>query len=201
MAKCLEIPPRVRRRDPEGNRQHLGHGNTSACAEKSAGVIFDFWLLRKYLRVCGEEPGRAARFQPSREIPPRVRRRGTTCQLPRNPGGNTSACAEKSRCRAVPNDSQWKYLRVCGEEQIKKSLGGASGEIPPRVRRRVSPVPLRCVLEGNTSACAEKSAPPTVYGWLCGKYLRVCGEEIWHGFFCLNALEIPPRVRRRVPHV
>ena len=75
MAKCLEIPPRVRRRDPEGNRQHLGHGNTSACAEKSAGVIFDFWLLRKYLRVCGEEPGRAARFQPSREIPPRVRRR------------------------------------------------------------------------------------------------------------------------------
>ena len=258
MAKCLEIPPRVRRRVPEGNRQHLGHGNTSACAEKSAGVIFDFWLLRKYLHVCGEEPGRAARFQPSREIPPRVRRRGTTCQLPRNPGGNTSACAEKSpaatfanpgtrkylrvcgeeqeypaqepqckeipprvrrrgiiagyiasahgntsacaeksRCRAVPNDSQWKYLRVCGEEAVNARTATCTVEIPPRVRRRGPLFYERLNLIGNTSACAEKRQQATFTFSNPGKYLRVCGEESLIDVCANSFTEIPPRVRRR----
>ena len=54
-------------------------------------------------------------------------------------------------------------------------------EIPPRVRRRDSPRILRRAFRS----------------W---KYLRVCGEESTCSERCQRNVEIPPRVRRRVPN-
>src|SRR5699024_6326022 len=90
-----EIPPRVRRRDMAWILLPQRAGNTSACAEKSSTCLALPARIRKYLRVCGEEPVRWPTMCPGAEIPPRVRRRvplrrATVSQL-----GNTSACAEE----------------------------------------------------------------------------------------------------------
>ena len=156
MAKCLEIPPRVRRRVPEGNRQHLGHGNTSACAEKSHGYGAPIRRWWKYLRVCGEESWRKYPSSPCTEIPPHVRRR--VFRQPKVSGepGNTSACAEKSPAATFANPGTRKYLRVCGEEQEYPAQEPQCKEIPPRVRRRGIIAGYIASAHGNTSACAEK---------------------------------------------
>ena len=71
----------------------------------------------------------------------------------------------------------WKYLRVCGEEWSKLPINPRHKEIPPRVRRRVFMDFAVHHFDGNTSACAEKSAGVIFDFWLLRKYLRVCGEE------------------------
>ena len=53
-------------------------------------------------------------------------------------------------------------------------------------------------LMGNTSACAEKSSPPTRSPRKKWKYLRVCGEEKQFLRVRGPLTEIPPRMRRRV---
>ncbi|SDE07871.1 hypothetical protein SAMN05421878_1025 [Actinobaculum suis] len=52
---------------------------------------------------------------------------------------------------------------------------------------------------GNTSARAEKSHPAIFPRRLGRKYLRACGEELSLTRPGENTMEIPPRVRRRVP--
>ncbi len=70
----------------------------------------------KYLRVRGEEGVHKAMEEWELEIPPRARRR-VEAAVPAIPiPGNTSACAEKSRCGRYPRLPWWKYLRVRGEE-------------------------------------------------------------------------------------
>src|SRR5699024_7093055 len=107
-------------------------------------------------RVCGEEKICFHSITGSREIPPRVRRRGRFVLSPGLIFGNTSACAEKRRHTRAIATAPGKYLRVCGEEGGSYLAQGRFLEIPPRVRRRGAiPEPLP-PLQGNTSACAEK---------------------------------------------
>ena len=92
----LEIPPRARRRGWHAPPVHFGHGNTSACAEKSRLMRGCLSLSGKYLRVRGEEDGVRGIDRAVLEIPPRARRREPMRRHPRKRQGNTSACAEKS---------------------------------------------------------------------------------------------------------
>ena len=132
-------------------------GNTSACAEKSAGAELLRAVLRKYLRVCGEETIAALIALLPAEIPPRVRRRAVAARLGLDDMGNTSACAEKSGSVDLKAVETVKYLRVCGEESLSGRYLFHGGEIPPRVRRRDEELRPVLVEMGNTSACAEKS--------------------------------------------
>ena len=71
--------------------------------------------------------------------------------------GTTSACAENTTAFAQVTKPGWNYLRVRGEYQIDKILGGKLWELPPRARRiRTKPSPLTN-LPGTTSACAENT--------------------------------------------
>ena len=131
-----EIPPRARRRAGGGGDVVGDHGNTSACAEKSAAGVVAGVIARKYLRVRGEELHVADAHDRRREIPPRARRRVTIQDTLTKYLGNTSACAEKSSMTAPPWNSTRKYLRVRGEERVRAGDGDVRAEIPPRARRR-----------------------------------------------------------------
>ena len=50
------------------------------------------------------------------EIPPRARRRAKDELERRGYTGNTSACAEKRKSKWAGFKTNWKYLRVRGEE-------------------------------------------------------------------------------------
>ena len=93
--------------------------------------------------------------------------------------GNTSACAEKRYCSKLDAFRPWKYLRVRGEEGVIEEDAQILQEIPPRARRRVLKRQVPIVSLGNTSACAEKSYRSELN--------------------TMNAVEIPPRARRRDP--
>ncbi|VFB06054.1 Uncharacterised protein [Corynebacterium striatum] len=112
----VEIPPRARRRGNVYMDAEEDEGNTSACAEKSCGLLVCGAVWRKYLRVRGEE--RQSSIGPCMytEIPPRARRRECLHLVEVFQVGNTSACAEKSDCGVYAAPSIWKYLRVRGEE-------------------------------------------------------------------------------------
>ena len=131
-----EIPPRVRRRGLIKLRGLSLRGNTSACAEKSGQALPTPQSAGKYLRVCGEEKICFHSITGSREIPPRVRRRGRFVLSPGLIFGNTSACAEKRRHTRAIATAPGKYLRVCGEETGLPLRTTSTSEIPPRVRRR-----------------------------------------------------------------
>ncbi len=131
------------------------------------------------------------------EIPPRVRGRGVPSGTTVPTGGNTPACAGKSRRRSFHfrQDRKYprvcgeetpipailrirrKYPRVCGEERSWHGLPPAMMEIPPRVRGRELTNALGHLQNGNTPACAGKSLHNVTLGLLSGKYPRVCGEE------------------------
>ncbi len=153
----LEIPPRVRGREPLTKGTLLASGNTPACAGKSFAAQCQGGDYRKYPRVCGEEPsvagsckvvmeipprvrGRAIHYQraerTNREIPPRVRGREVHCVLRTRRYGNTPACAGKSLLLPSACLVFRKYPRVCGEEFARLAQSASSLEIPPRVRGR-----------------------------------------------------------------
>ena len=90
---------------------------------------------------------------------------------------------------------------MCGEERIDAPAPNCSMEIPPRVRRREEVSHVADHLMGNTSACAEKSSPPTRSPRKKWKYLRVCGEEKQFLRVRGPLTEIPPRMRRRASRV
>ena len=70
-------------------------------------------------------------------------------------------------------------------------------EIPPRARGR--DVAARCapLIQGNTPACAGKSAEYSERADKCWKYPRVRGEESFPACHCFRSAEIPPRARGR----
>ena len=132
----MEIPPRVRRRAGGVLSLVALWGNTSACAEKRNMRANCWHRCRKYLRVRGEETLPPLMAPLPAEIPPRARRKVEGWKRAARPGGNTSACAEKSPVVARQRRQEWKYLRVRGEESTRASPNHAVPEIPPRARRR-----------------------------------------------------------------
>ena len=172
-----EIPPRARRRVWSAGTVGFEHGNTSACAEKSAAHGTHWRKTRKYLRVRGEESSSKFLSVSGPEIPPRARRRGARRPHRTARPGNTSACAEKRLRQPERRGNLRKYLRVRGEEWAMMFAAWAILEIPPRARRRATPRYPARVCPRNTSACAEKSYP----------LINIKSSP----------REIPPRARRR----
>ena len=131
-----ELPPHARRREAFGPDLDFGYGITSACAEKRAQQAKNFPRKRNYLRMRGEE-----NFQPVRilfyvELPPHARRRVDVNGTGESAGGITSACAEKSACRAVCGEHKRNYLRMRGEEACTVCRPRPPTELPPHARRR-----------------------------------------------------------------
>ena len=94
-AMAREIPPRVRGREPMTFFLIWVTGNTPACAGKSKNWGYKQAVVRKYPRVCGEEPSQNVILPVKAEIPPRVRGRGWACTWKSLSYGNTPACAGK----------------------------------------------------------------------------------------------------------
>ncbi len=197
IATTEEIPPRARRRAAVSHFDGGSVGNTSACAEKRTATSYHSRSAWKYLRVRGEENGWAFTLKPVMEIPPRARRRAPLRGLCARCGGNTSACAEKRLRSGRRFLLARKYLRVRGEELCVKYAEPRGEEIPPRARRRAVAQQVQASLEGNTSACAEKSPVWIRSFQATGKYLRVRGEEHFRDDMPVDKQEIPPRARRR----
>ncbi|VFB06055.1 Uncharacterised protein [Corynebacterium striatum] len=131
------------------------------------------------------------------EIPPRARRRVKGRFGVHLHQGNTSACAEKRMTAPTGTEYFRKYLRVRGEERAGLSQLADALEIPPRARRRVKGRFGVHLHQGNTSACAEKRMTAPTGTEYFRKYLRVRGEERAGLSQLADALEIPPRARRR----
>ena len=131
----------------------------------------------RYLRVRGEERGRPPSACSTTEIPPRARRRDHRRHRTPARVGNTSACAEKRGRGGGRHGLPRKYLRVRGEELVRAKERAQTVEIPPRARRRDDRLVPGGFQNGNTSACAEKSARGDLRQVDDAKYLRVRGEE------------------------
>ncbi len=114
-AARVETPPRTRRKHENSIYFRLESGNTSAYAEKTAGCRSDGKKGRKHLRVRGENRRAGNRTFAPIETPPRTRRKQArmTCWMTRR--RNTSAYAEKTRVSPFFSASEWKHLRVRGE--------------------------------------------------------------------------------------
>ena len=138
LQKPLEIPPRARGRASYARIACWHFGNTSACAGKSPQTRPEARSCRKYPRVRGEECEVECAGHFRLEIPPRARGRDCVCKWP-------------CYCR--------KYPRVRGEERDPLIAVVQAAEIPPRARGRAQKTGSRIKKNGNTPACAGKSAP------------------------------------------
>ena len=174
-----EIPPHARRREVHKKAACLGHGNNSACAEKSHLVL-------------------QSHSQGS-EIPPHARRRDPHSRIIHIAGGNTSACAEKRLLSPGAVRENRKYLHMRGEEMRSLRISWFISEIPPHARRRDPHSRIIHIAGGNTSACAEKSISCPLPPPLSRKYLRMRGEESPDKRCHAPYREISPHARRRVP--
>ena len=77
----LELPPHARRRALAHPGGFMGHGITSACAEKSKRWHHFALVLGNYLRMRGEELLMTTSGLPDKELPPHARRRDcVTCE-------------------------------------------------------------------------------------------------------------------------
>ena len=174
----MEIPPRARGRVTSGHGVRDVHGNTPACAGKSArsrSLPLSCW---KYPRVRGEEFTRTFTRAPY--------------------SGNTPACAGKRATTLTTARPTRKYPRVRGEEHQHEQTSTLSPEIPPRARGRDMRPLTHLTRSGNTPACAGKS-PARVDQLVCErKYPRVRGEESGRRPRTRRGPEIPPRARGRV---
>ena len=131
------------------------------------------------------------------ELPPHARRREVACPRSAVWPGITSACAEKSALDTPVDPHTRNYLRMRGEERQRSGHSASGLELPPHARRRVRGVYSAMATVGITSACAEKSARPYVWGPPARNYLRMRGEEQRHLGTTQTDPELPPHARRR----
>ena len=111
-------------------------GNTSACAEKTFVKNYLEENGWKHLRLRGENRSLERLSLDCRETPPLARRKlGLSKQIP-FPGGNTSACAEKTESNLFKFRRNQKHLRLRGENLRKVVLRLFQVETPPLARRK-----------------------------------------------------------------
>ena len=192
----MELPPRARRIPAENHCAHRCFGTTSACAENTgitAAAVGRFW---NYLRVRGEYIVSGFWGFSVAELPPRARRILLPVGLTGEKYGTTSACAENTHHCSNTTFPVRNYLRVRGEYMRSISLFLRFWELPPRARRIPPVIELPFLRLGTTSACAENTTKPHVWGSGRWNYLRVRGE--YHHCPPGETLfrELPPRARR-----
>ena len=110
----------------------------------------------------------------------------------------TPACAGKSHGHQPFVQAVKDHPRVCGEKHEPARAQGLIMGSPPRVRGKVSAVPVLLPCVGITPACAGKSNARWQFRTSHRDHPRVCGEKFMLPW--LNALELgsPPRVRGKV---
>ena len=192
----MELPPRTRRIHPGYDLRGPAHGTTSAYAENTIILVYDFFVQWNYLRVRGEYVIHGLRSVGIRELPPRTRRIRFCGPGRGHCPGTTSAYAENTVCTTTCTRAPRNYLRVRGEYQQARKYLAATSELPPRTRR-ILPCSKRFpVYIGTTSAYAENTAVKIYLMIHLGNYLRVRGEYLCWTCKLRNGTELPPRTRR-----
>ena len=92
----LETPPLARRKQFAKAERRQDRRNTSACAEKTFGSRADLSVVRKHLRLRGENESKSGWNSSNLETPPLARRKLRFRFRVLGLRGNTSACAEKT---------------------------------------------------------------------------------------------------------
>ena len=111
----LELPPRARRIQQNGDALKQIEGTTSACAENTKGYQASRPLEGNYLRVRGEYAWSVTYPDGTSELPPRARRIHSARRCSTSGIGTTSACAENTGRSPTRTALPWNYLRVRGE--------------------------------------------------------------------------------------
>ena len=110
--------------------------------------------------------------------------------------GSISACAEVPSDHTPQQVYSKVYLRVCGGTSHRRKRSRRDTGLSPRVRRYLSHITKRAVVEGSISACAEVPHNTKHTTGTMEVYLRVCGGTI----ICIVGSErvkgLSPRVRR-----
>ena len=171
-------PPRVRSRHKVVSYLLDGSGITSACAEQTKTLDFEYNPLEDHLRVCGADKGNDGNTHKMSGSPPRVRSRRVEGDHREPQTGITSACAEQTGTPPTTTCAAWDHLRVCGADLYAIIPTPPVMGSPPRVRsRRVS----------NHASCR------------CGgDHLRVCGADCGLSYPPHPMGGSPPRVRSRL---
>ena len=198
--KTWELPSRARRIPPPDGQSKSRRGTTSACAENTApssALTDPNW---NDLRVRGEYCPLFRPTDTAAELPPRARRILPSAAAYTLPPGTTSACAENTSPILRKTVSARNYLRVRGE-YLRYSLNSSKFmELPPRARRILPGQVGKKFISGTTSACAENTQCRGNYSAGEGNYLRVRGEYKLVVDNVTQAMELPPRARRILPH-
>ena len=135
----------------------------------------------------------------AQELPPRARRIQDRPKGLVPYKGTTSACAENTMLRNPPPKSDWNYLRVRGEYDLRMSLICDCGELPPRARRIPILKEIAHKHGRTTSACAENTGLGKFSTSQIWNYLRVRGEYASSTCMMSMMVELPPRARRIPP--
>ncbi len=115
-----ETPPLARRKRLTSIVPNAGFGNTSACAEKTSINRLCRLILKKHLRLRGENDGISEFHGSLEETPPLARRKPACSLIGAYPIRNTSACAEKTAISEAFYKKRWKHLRLRGENDTKR---------------------------------------------------------------------------------
>ena len=127
--------------------------------------------------------------------PPRVR--GTVMASGGGTGAAriTPACAGNSRRCTTHRSCKKDHPRVCGEQQVRGTIGDYYSGSPPRVRGTVRASRALWPLDGITPACAGNSSGHKCTICISEDHPRVCGEQHASHLIAQSALGSPPRVR------
>ena len=156
----LETPPLTRRKRTRWLKNQGSSRNTSAYAEKTSATPANLDLFEKHLRLRGENEQNFNDSQRAQETPPLTRRKLASGKLALNTFGNTSAYAEKTSDEQIQGWRNEKHLRLRGENCSIKLDFRRKEETPPLTRRKPMIQKSKRLTIGNTSAYAEKTAPP-----------------------------------------
>ena len=167
--------PRVRSGLQPDDRQRMGRGIISACAERSLLGFTPINIGRDHLRVCGAVLLVPLEPDYQRGSSPRVRS-GPRLSFPgKYRIGIISACAERSHSGHSSAGSSGDHLRVCGAVGGGRCYRRHDWGSSPRVRSGPS-LSLRVALPKRIiSACAERSHQKVQCRWHSRDHLRVCG--------------------------
>ena len=194
----METPPLARRKPHFRQVDTPDNRNTSACAEKTFEPFRPFRFRWKHLRLRGENRLSPLMSLSVLETPPLARRKRELYTPNDRLGGNTSACAEKTKPLAGWNVGDQKHLRLRGENCNKPKIIFSAIETPPLARRKLFKKFPISRSDRNTSACAEKTTTTTLLCLERKKHLRLRGENKKSRVKYGSMVETPPLARRKL---
>ena len=217
-ATWKETPPLARGRLRLNQSRFLRSRNTPACAGKTGRNAGSHLSQEKHPRLRGED--HAERLNGRRAVGNTPACAGKTQELPilnTLDFGNTPACAGKTGRKRKRSQDKGKHPRLRGEDRtvvgvlrrLRKhprlrgeDFGAECGsflglETPPLARGRLIHLEDSRRHQGNTPACAGKTAPPCRHVVVMRKHPRLRGEDDSESFEEDAVQETPPLARGR----